>query len=69
MDTSAKDVFDASFDEKSLGKHPKTIYLNGSKRVQSSVESRDEQKQKKLWVDSAALAALKTEEMPVALSK
>jgi hypothetical protein len=56
---SATDVLTASFDEETLGKHPKTVYLNGSARAETSPEARDESKQKQLWEASVRLTGLK----------
>ena len=56
---SARDLMLASFDEKYLGVRPKAFHLNGSVRATSSVESRDEAKQKKLWEESLKLAMIR----------
>ena len=59
---SAKDVFYASFDEKTLGMHPKAMYLNGSVKAQSSPETMNAEKQRRLWRESVQMTALKQEE-------
>ncbi|KAH7327107.1 hypothetical protein BKA65DRAFT_62351 [Rhexocercosporidium sp. MPI-PUGE-AT-0058] len=56
---SAQDLMLASFDENYLGTHPKATYLNGSVKAISSVESRDEAKQKQLWDESVQLAMIR----------
>ncbi len=56
---SAQDLMLASFDTKYLGAHPKAVYLNGSVKAISSVESRDEAKQKRLWKESVKLARIR----------
>ena len=56
---SAEDLLLACFDEKKLGSSPKGVYLTGTKKIDSSVESRDEEKQKRLWKDSLKLARIK----------
>jgi hypothetical protein len=56
---SADDLLLACFDEKELGEYPKSVYLTGSKKIDSSVESRDEEKQRRLWKDSLKLARIK----------
>ncbi|PVH83908.1 NAD(P)-binding protein [Cadophora sp. DSE1049] len=56
---SAQDLMLASFDEKYLGVRPKAVYLNGSVKAVSSVESREETKQKKLWEESLKLAMIR----------
>ncbi|TVY83950.1 hypothetical protein LSUE1_G003333 [Lachnellula suecica] len=53
---SGADLLAACFDEEYLGKSPKGVYLNGSERAESSVESRNEGKQQGLWEDSLGLA-------------
>lgn len=47
---SAKDLLNASFDEEALGKHPKAVYLNGSAKFEPGKETRDETKQKPVWI-------------------
>lgn len=59
---SAKDLLNASFDEETLGKHPKAVYLNGSAKFEPSKETRDETKQKQLWVESVKLSGLREDE-------
>ena len=56
---SADDLYFASFDEKELGIHPKAVTLDGSKRLVTSEESRDEEKWERLWEGSVKLAGLK----------
>lgn len=56
---SAEDVLKACFDTKTIGEYPKAVFLNGSEKANSSLESRDEKKQKTLWVDSLKLVGLK----------
>ncbi|KAG4440763.1 hypothetical protein IFR05_003750 [Cadophora sp. M221] len=56
---SAQDLMLASFDDNYLGTHPKATYLNGSVKATSSVESRDEAKQKQLWDESIKLAMIR----------
>ncbi|EKD12635.1 short chain dehydrogenase/reductase SDR [Drepanopeziza brunnea f. sp. 'multigermtubi' MB_m1] len=56
---SAQDLMLACFDEEHLGSHPKAVYLNGSVKGVSSIESRDEAKQKQLWEDSLKLAMIR----------
>ena len=59
---SATDVFNASFDEAALGKHPKNVYLNGSEKAASSAETKDEEKQRRLWDFSVKITGLKQNE-------
>ena len=56
---SADDLYFASFDEKELGIHPKAVTLDGSKRLVTSEESRDEEKWERLWEGSVKLVGLK----------
>ncbi|KAK0113493.1 hypothetical protein ONS96_014357 [Cadophora gregata f. sp. sojae] len=56
---SAQDLMLASFDEKYLGVRPKAVYLNGSAKAESSIESRDEEKQRQLWEESLKLAMIR----------
>ena len=55
---SAADVMRACFDEKTFGEFPKGLYLNGSQIAESALESRDQQKAKKLWEDSVEIAGI-----------
>jgi hypothetical protein len=55
---SAGDLLAACF-AGTWGEHPKGVYLNGSAKAESSVESHDEGKQKQLWVDSLKLARVR----------
>ncbi|MCJ1282013.1 hypothetical protein MMC26_001336 [Xylographa opegraphella] len=57
---SARDVLNACFanDESMLAKSPKALYINGSAVKQSSMESRDQQKQHLLWEGSLKLVDL-----------
>ncbi|KAG8529416.1 uncharacterized protein KY384_006053 [Bacidia gigantensis] len=64
---AATDVLEASFDEAKIGKYPKAIYLNGNAKVQSSPETRDEQKQRLLWSESVKLAGIQQEETVLTL--
>lgn len=65
---SAKDLLNASFDEGTLGKHPKAVYLNGSARFEPSKETRDETKQKQLWMESVKLSGLREDEAVLGVS-
>jgi len=56
---SADDLYFASFNEKELGTHPKGVTLDGSKRLVTSEESRDEEKWERLWEGSLKLAGLR----------
>lgn len=56
---SAKDTVFASFDEDTLGKHPKAIYLFGREKKESYEECKDEAKGKELWEKSAEMVHLK----------
>lgn len=56
---SGADLLLACFDESYLGEYPKAVYLDGSARAEPSVESRDEKKQRQLWVDSVKLARVR----------
>ena len=62
---SARDVMNACFaeDESILGKSPKALYINGSAVKQSSIESRDQQKQHLLWEGSLKLVGLDLSEI------
>ncbi|KAK4442605.1 NAD(P)-binding protein [Podospora aff. communis PSN243] len=55
---SAKDVLRAAFDVETLGQRPRAAYLNGAELWESSAESRDEGKQRQLWLDSVKLTGL-----------
>ena len=57
---SARDIMNACFtyDNLILGKYPKALYINGSAVKQSSMESRDQQKQQLLWEGSLKLVDL-----------
>jgi len=57
---SASDLYYASFDEHDLGTLPKAVNLNGHVKEDTSEESRDEEKQRKLWRESVKLAGLKS---------
>ncbi|MCJ1431734.1 hypothetical protein MMC27_001089 [Xylographa pallens] len=63
-DKSARDVMNACFanDESILEKSPKALYINGSAIKQSSMESRDRQKQHLLWEGSLKLLDLNLSE-------
>jgi len=57
---SAHDVMNACFakDESTLGKSPKALYINGSAVKSSSMESKDQKKQRLLWEGSLKLVDL-----------
>ena len=57
-----KDLNFACWDEETLGEYPKAVYLDGRKIVGSSPESKDQEKQKRLWRESLGLVGLKEEE-------
>ena len=59
---SAHDVLNACFDESKIGRHPKGLYLNGSAVIHSSAETRQEEKQKRLWKQTIDLTELRKEE-------
>ncbi|KAK0649232.1 putative short-chain dehydrogenase [Cercophora newfieldiana] len=59
---SAKHVLRVALDTETLGEHPQAVYLNGTKRWESSAESRDEKKQMMLWQDSVKYTKLKASE-------
>lgn len=65
---SAKDVFNACFDENTLGRHPQAVYLNGSEKATSSTETQDEEKQDRLWEWSVSMADLQWSETAVQLA-
>ena len=56
---SAADLLRASFDENTLGKHPKALYLNGSEVGAATPEAKDEKKQRELWEGSLRYAGIK----------
>jgi hypothetical protein len=56
---SGTDLLLCCFDEKYLGDHPKAVFMNGSLKSESSVESRDEVKQKLLWIDSLKMVKIR----------
>ena len=56
---SADDLYFTCFDEKELGARPKAVTLDGTKRLVTSAESRDEEKWSRLWEGSIVLAGLK----------
>lgn len=55
---SAGDLLAACFDTEKFGKYPKAVFINGSAQGSSSVESMDEDKQRRLWTDSLTLVGL-----------
>lgn len=55
---SGGDLFQASFNEETWEKHPKALYLNGSETKETSAESKDEEKQDRLWNDCLKLAGV-----------
>lgn len=56
VEKTGQDLLLACFDEARLGKRPGAIYLNGSEKAESSVESRDVEKQEEVWRESWDLA-------------
>ena len=57
---SAVDLLRACFDETPpVGKHPRSLYLNGSEVGPVTPEARDEKKQKDLWEGSLEYAGIK----------
>lgn len=56
---SGGDLLDAVFDTRSIGTNPKALYLDGSAPCLPAVESRDVEKQRRLWADSVKLANLR----------
>ncbi|KAH8598515.1 hypothetical protein B0O99DRAFT_506138 [Bisporella sp. PMI_857] len=56
---SGADLLRGAFDEKELGEYPKAVYLNGSEHKVAGKEARDEEKQRKLWIESLKLAGVK----------
>lgn len=63
---SANDLLLACFDVGYLGQQPTAVYLDGSAKAESSIESIDERKQKALWADSVRLVGLKDGETALA---
>ncbi len=55
---SAADVLRAAFDTRTLGDHPKELYLNGSAPVVTGAEARDPKKRAMLWHDSVGYTKL-----------
>ena len=55
---SGGDLLRGAFDEEELGEHPKAVYLNGSERKVAGKEARDEEKQRRLWMESLKLAGV-----------
>jgi hypothetical protein len=53
------DLYQACFDEKEVGEHPKAVTLDGSKRNVTIEDSRDQKNQEELWEKSVKLAGLK----------
>lgn len=56
VEKTGRDLLYACFDTKKLGERPGAVYLNGSERAESSVESRVLEKQDELWRESGLLA-------------
>ncbi len=56
---SAGDVVRAAFDTKTLGQHPKQVYLNGTDPLEPGAEAKDAAKRAMLWRDSIVYAQLK----------
>jgi hypothetical protein len=52
-------MFQVSFDEKTLGEHPKALYVDGTRISDTSPESRDKEKQKRLWEGSLQIAGVR----------
>lgn len=52
---SGQHLLRASLDTKELGEYPKATYLDGAKKWDTGEEVRDEEKQRRLWVDSLRL--------------
>ena len=52
-----RDLIFACFDEKTLGKVPGAMYLDGTDIKDSSPESHDESKQRGLWIGSLGIAS------------
>ncbi|KAJ9133876.1 Protochlorophyllide reductase B, chloroplastic [Pleurostoma richardsiae] len=63
---SAADALRACFDTKTLGEHPRALYLNGSQEGQTGKEARDVAKRMALWRDSVAYARLQDGETVLA---
>lgn len=57
---SAGDLIYACFEQEELGAHPKAVYLNGRMKENTSMESKDEIKQKRLWEASIKIAGLRS---------
>lgn len=58
-----RDLVWCCWDEKSLGKTPRALYLNGTEVIRSSKETYDESKQGRLWHESLELVGLTGEEV------
>jgi NAD(P)-dependent dehydrogenase (short-subunit alcohol dehydrogenase family) len=56
---AARDMLYVSFNEKTLGEHPKALYVDGTVISNTSPESRNEEKQKLLWEGSLRIAGVK----------
>lgn len=63
---SARDVLRALFDTKTLGEHPKALYLNGTDEQETGKEARDSAKRTMLWRDSVVYAKLQDGETNLA---
>ncbi|KUI62890.1 Protochlorophyllide reductase B, chloroplastic [Cytospora mali] len=59
---SAGDVLRAAFDTEELGEQPKAVYMNGSERGDTSIESKDAVKCQQLWRASIKYVALGPED-------
>ncbi|KAJ3915869.1 putative short-chain dehydrogenase [Lentinula edodes] len=59
---SGSDLLFATFDEGKLGEIPRALYVDGTQIISSSKESRDEEKQKRLWRDTLGYADIKDED-------
>lgn len=55
---AGQDLVFACFDKANLGQHPRAVYLNGTEISDSSPETHDEVKQKKLWDETCNILAL-----------
>ncbi|KAJ4480959.1 putative short-chain dehydrogenase [Lentinula aciculospora] len=56
---SGSDLLFATFDEGKLGEIPRALYVDGTQIILSSKESRDEEKQKRLWKDTLEYVDIK----------
>jgi hypothetical protein len=56
---TARDMLYVTFDEKTLGEHPKALYMDGTEISETSPESRDEEKHERLWEGSLRMAGVR----------